>query len=270
MMRLVTVCSVVKAESTSSHDAVDRAGVNEQPLVFVGDFEAAAAWRMFLFNWRLLACVTGVVAAGLIGTEFYIDPSGYLVVLAIAALYWRFGLQNARSVMRSNPRVSYCLVAMAQMILAVSVLTSLTYLATSIGFPLRDTSLLAWDRALGFDFRAYLGLINAYPQSLEILSPAYNSITWQMMAMGVVLPFAGCYRRSGEAICAFALALLVTTCISALVPAIGVYGVLGLNASDFPYFEPNGYMDIMTLCGMRRCCAPAAFMHWPYRGLWES
>jgi hypothetical protein len=49
-----------------------------------------------------------------------------------------------------------------------------------------------------------------------------------------VLPLAGYYRRSTEAICAFTLALVATTCISALVPAIGVYGMLDLYACDFP------------------------------------
>jgi hypothetical protein len=50
----------------------------------------------------------------------------------------------------------------------------------------------------------------------------------------IVLPLAGYYRRSTEAICAFTLALVATTCISALVPAIGVYGMLDLYACDFP------------------------------------
>jgi hypothetical protein len=33
------------------------------------DGEALAAWRLFLFNWRLLASLTGVLVAGLIATE---------------------------------------------------------------------------------------------------------------------------------------------------------------------------------------------------------
>ena len=38
---------------------------------------------------------------------------------------------------------------------------------------------------------------------------------------------------------------MVTTCTSVLVPAIGVYGTLGLTASDFPNFEPQGYYDTL-------------------------
>jgi hypothetical protein len=39
------------------------------------------------------------------------------------------------------------------MILVVSVMISITYMATSAIFPLQDATLLALDRALGFDFR---------------------------------------------------------------------------------------------------------------------
>ena len=66
-----------------------------------------------------------------------------------------------------------------------------------------------------------------------------------MILLGLVLPLTGCYQRGAEAICAYILALLVTTCISAFVPAIGVYHVLGLQASDFPNFEPAGYYDTL-------------------------
>ncbi|MGY8682054.1 phosphatase PAP2 family protein [Bradyrhizobium sp. UFLA05-153] len=63
--------------------------------------------------------------------------------------------------------------------------------------------------------------------------------------MVIVLPLAGCYRRSAEAICAYVIALLATTCISALVPAIGVYQALDLHAADYPHFEPQGYYDTL-------------------------
>jgi hypothetical protein len=66
----------------------------------------------------------------------------------------------------------------------------------------------------------------------------------------IVLPLAGYYRRSTKAICAFTLALVATTCISALVPAIGVYGMLACTpaifpTSDFPNIEPQGYYDTL-------------------------
>jgi hypothetical protein len=213
--------------------------------VSFGDREATAVWDMFRFNWRLLACITGVLIAGLVATEFHIKPSGYLMTFAVGALYLRFGLLNAESPAHRNPRISYSLIATAQMILALSVMTSLTYVATAISFPLRDTLLLAWDRALGLDFRGYLDFINDHPLLISALAFAYTSITWQVLGIIIALPLAGQFRRTGEAICAFALALAATTLISVFVPAIGVYGALGLQASDFPNFEPQGYYDTL-------------------------
>jgi hypothetical protein len=134
------------------------------------------------------------------------------------------------------------------MILALSVMTSLTYLAISTNLPLQDAALLAWDRALGLDFGSYLDFVNARPLLIGPLAVGYAR---QILGIMIVLPLAGYYRRSAEAICAFTLALVATTCISALVPAIGVYGMLDLHASDFRNIEPQGYYDTM-----RRWCAP--------------
>jgi membrane-associated phospholipid phosphatase len=106
-------------------------------------------------------------------------------------------------------------------------------------------ALLAWHRALGLDFRSYLDFVNARPVLIGPLAIGYRSIAWQILGIIIVLPLAGYYRRSAEAICAFTLALVATTCISALVPAIGVYGMLDLCASDFPNIEPQGYYDTL-------------------------
>jgi hypothetical protein len=120
-------------------------------------------------------------------------------------------------------------------------MTTLTYLATAIGLPLQDKLLLAWDLALGLDFRDLLDVVNRHPKLISLLGPIYSSIGWQMMAIALVLPLLGRCRRAAEAMCAFILSLLATTCISALVPAIGVYDVLQLSPTDYPHFDPQGY-----------------------------
>ncbi len=229
--------------------------------------EARAVWSLFLFNWRLLAVISGVVLAWLLATQFYIRPSGYVVAFAVAGIYWRIGLYNARSPARWNPRLAYCLVAIAQLILALVVLSTLTYVATAIGFPLQDQLLLSWDRALGFDFRAYLDFFNAHPLVLLALAPSYSSITWQLIAMTLILPLAGCYRRIGQAICAFMFALLATTIISIFVPAIGVYGTLGLTEADHPYFEPQGYYDTLRDAPLLRAGTLRALDLWKLGGV---
>jgi hypothetical protein len=189
-----------------------------------------------------LAVITGIVVAVLVTTEFRIEPLGYVVMFAIATLYWKFGRRHLNAT-RSNPRVAFCLVAYGQLAFAIAMMTTLTYLTTAIGLPLQDKLLLAWDIALGLDFRKHLDVVNAHPELVRLFAPSYSSITWQLVAMVAALPLLGRYRRIGEAVCAFILSLLITTCISALVPAIGVYDVLHLTPADYPYFDPGGYND---------------------------
>ncbi|WP_426419065.1 phosphatase PAP2 family protein [Bradyrhizobium genosp. A] len=209
------------------------------------DSEVVSAWRLLAFNWKFLACIAGIVLAWLVATRFYVEPSGYLAAFAFAALCSWSALRNARSATPPNPRVFFTLTALAQMTLAVPVMLTLTYVATSISFPLQDAQLLAWDRALGFDFRRFLDFINNHPELIPVLARSYNSISLQMTLLVLLLPLAGCYRRSAEAICAYGFALFATTCISVFVPAIGVYDVLGLGPADLPYFEPMGYYDTL-------------------------
>jgi membrane-associated phospholipid phosphatase len=127
--------------------------------------------------------------------------------------------------------------------------------------------LLSWDRALGFDFRSYLGFVNAHPNILLLLAPSYGSITWQLIAMALILPLAGYYRRIGQAICAFTCALVVTIIISIFVPALGVYGTLGLTAADYPYFEPQGYYDALRDTPLLRAGTHRALDLWKLGGV---
>ena len=202
----------------------------------------AAAWRVFVFNWKLLAVITGTVIALLLTTEFRIEPLGYVLVMTIATLYWKFGRRHLGTT-RWNPRISFCLVTLGQLAFAIAVLTTLTYLATAAAMPLQDKLLLSWDLTLGLDFRTYLDLINRHPEVLRLLGPCYSSITWQLVAVAILLPMLGLYRRIGKAVCAFILSLIATTFISSIVPAIGVYDSLNLSPIDYPHFDPNGYYD---------------------------
>jgi hypothetical protein len=63
----------------SHYGVLSERDVEQTTSVLFDDGDALAAWRLFLFNWRLLASLTGVLVAGLIATEFYIEPAGYLM-----------------------------------------------------------------------------------------------------------------------------------------------------------------------------------------------
>jgi hypothetical protein len=206
--------------------------------------EAAAAWTLFRFNWALLAAVIAVFDLALLFTDFRLRPVGYLVAIAVAALYGVCGYRSATSP-TGQPWVASLLTGIAQIILVLAVMTSLTYIAAAANFPMQDATFLALDRAMGFDFRAYVAFVNDRHLLLGILAFAYRAISWPIVVVVIVLPLAGRYLRTSKYVLALLLALIATTCISMIVPAIGAYGAIGLVPSDYPNFEPQAYYDTL-------------------------
>src|ERR1700749_1133624 len=171
--------------------------------------EASVTWMQFRFNWLLLALALAVFDLCLLLTDFRIRPLGYFIVLAIACVFGVCGHRNALS-FSGKPRALSTLMAFAQTVLMVSVLTSLSYIATAADLPLQDSRLLAADRAIGFDFRAVLAFVNDQVWLIRILAFRYNAIPGQMWLIVLALPLLGYYQRSAEYISAFIVALAVT------------------------------------------------------------
>lgn len=224
------------------------------------DLEAAATWAMFKLNWQIIAGCVIVFGMGFALTDFQVYYRSYLIVFTAAAIYGLVGYYNFKSPQRRNPRIFLPLTATAQITFVIVALMSCSYIAASANLPLRDEALLAYDRSLGFDFRRYLYFVNDRPWLVSVLGRGYGSINWQLPIIVIVLPLAGFGRRVAEFIFAFTLALLATIIISTAVPAIGVYGVLGLTGLDFPNIVegggpnhyPGGYADTLRVAPMLR------------------
>jgi hypothetical protein len=205
--------------------------------------EVAAAWRFLWFNWILLGLMGAALALAIAFTNFSIDLPGLLFSLGFVAVYAGFAHANARSVTRRDPQVMFVLGATAQIVLVTVVMSPLTYVAAAAGFPLQDANLLVVDRALGLDWAAYVAFVNDRPDLAGWLSCGYNMIRWPIFAIPVVLAAGRHYRRTEELTFAFATALIATTIISALVPAIGAYQQVGLDPATLENLNPRAYLD---------------------------
>ena len=86
-------------------------------------------------------------------------------------------------------------------------------------------------------FRSVDGLLASW------LSYGYTMIRWPIFAIPVVLAAVHRYRRIQEFTLALALALIATTIVSALVPAIGVYQQIGLDPAELKSLDPRAYLD---------------------------
>lgn len=202
-----------------------------------------AAWRFFLFNWIITGAMAATLAFSLAVTDFSIGPVGLLIAIGYIGLYAGFAHANARSPTRRDPQVMFVLGGSAQIALTTAALAPLTYVAAAAHFPMQDATLLAIDRALGFDWAAYAGFVDSHPELASWLNCGYGMIGWPIFAIPIILAAMRSYRRIEEFTFAFGLALAATTLISALVPAIGVYQEIGLDPASLTHIDPRAYLD---------------------------
>ncbi|MBR0742247.1 phosphatase PAP2 family protein [Bradyrhizobium liaoningense] len=196
--------------------------------------------RLFQVNWTLIAVVFGGFCLCLLLTDFRIEWSSYLIMFGMAAIYGIIGHLNAGSEAR-NSRIYATLLMLAQFIMMIVLITSLGYIAAAANLPMQEDNLLALDRRLGFDFGAYLKFVSDRPILMSTFTYTYGSIHRQLVVLMLILPLFGHHRRAAEFALAFAIALIVTTIISALTPAIGAYHALGIQPADYPNFDPVVY-----------------------------
>jgi hypothetical protein len=206
-------------------------------------WEVEAAWRSFRLNWIPLAAISAALALSESLTDFSIDLPGLVFSLGFVAIYAWFAHGNARSAKRRDPQVMFVLGGTAQIVLVTVVMAPLTYVAAAAKFPLQDANLLLMDRALGLDWAGYVAFVNDRPLLATWLSYGYTMIRWPLFAIPVVLAAVHRYLRIAEFTLAFALALIATTVISALVPAIGVYQEIGLDPATLTNLDPRAYLD---------------------------
>jgi PAP2 superfamily len=211
--------------------------------------DVQGAWRLLRLNWILLAAMAAALGLGVAFTGFSIDLPGLLFSLGFVAVYAGFAHANARSPKRRDPQVMFVLGGTAQIVLVTVVMAPLTYVAGSANLPLQDANLLAIDRALGLDWEAYVRYVNDHPVLATWLSYGYTMIRWPIFAIPVVLAAAHRYRRIEEFTFAFAFSLIVTTVLSMLVPAYGVYQQIGLDPATLVNLDPRAYLDTVRDLG---------------------
>ncbi len=205
--------------------------------------EIEAAWRYLLFNWIVVGALALTLAFSLLVTDFSIAPLGLLIAIGYVGIYAGFAHANARSPRRRDPQVVFVLGSTAQIVLITAVMAPMTYVAAATNFPMQDSALLAADRALGFDWAAYVHFVDGRPGLASWLNVGYGMIGWPLFAIPVVLAARHRYRRIEEFTFAFGIALATTTIISALVPAIGVYQQIGLDPGSLKNINPAAYLD---------------------------
>lgn len=186
--------------------------------------------------WAILAAVATADLAAAVFGDFQIAWRSFALpaaaVLAMALGGWFYSRR------RPDPRLAMALHGTAQVVAFSAVAAPLSYVGASAGWPLQDEMLAAADRALGLDWLALLGWMNAQPRLHSIFALAYLSITVQATATVLALGFFGHYARLKTFVLAFMLAALLAIAIAAAVPAQGVWGHLGITPADHAAIAP--------------------------------
>jgi PAP2 superfamily len=203
----------------------------------------SAAWLLLAVLLMLVAGVAWVAPMGF-------DPVGAAtLVLACAAL----GAVTLfyRSV-RRDPALATMCVALMQMLLFSAIGSILSYLLARHGGSLWDDRFIDWDRALGFDFLAYVRWVDRSALAAATLRFAYASLIPQIIAIVLVFGFTRRLEPLRSAMLAAMLCGTVTILLSPLFPATGNYVHLGLHATDFQRLDPaHAYAELVHIRALR-------------------
>jgi membrane-associated phospholipid phosphatase len=186
--------------------------------------------------WGAIAATATVVfAASLIGT-FQIGWASFLKaglacsLLIAAGWFYR--------TVRKDPLPAAALTSTVQIITFAMAAAPLSYIAASAALPLWDTTFVAWDLHLGFDWLALLAVMNAHPALHVMFAFPYSSFALQTTVVAVALAVTGHSLRLRVFIMSFVFTTLVTIAISTVMPAQGAWGHLHLSMQDYPAITP--------------------------------
>lgn len=200
------------------------------------------------FTWYLIAAMAALTFCGLALTGLRVDfvsrPILLLPFAVLAATQWFYGS------VRPDARLQNFAEGCTQLLLVLLLGTVLSYAAAAAPIPFQDSVLLAVDRALGFDRKAYIAFFDAIPWLYNTVTLSYFAFMPQFVVVLLVLFAAKQPGRLQQFVFAAGLALFVTDLISVLTPSITtIYLDLGLPVgAEIP---AHRYTPLPTLQALR-------------------
>jgi hypothetical protein len=190
-------------------------------------------WRRYLYGWAIVSLIllidvtwlhlsnhsvrlAGVEAAGkAVGILFCI----VVVLRAIQRIprYEPIAVKLRYAVVSET--VAWC----ALLLCFVSSTCILSYLCVSINAPLVDSSLVRFDRALGFDWPAVYRWVQSHHEVQRILAFAYVSGEWQLIAIPFILGLSGRCEDLSDFFFLLVLSSILLLIISTPFPATSAF-----------------------------------------------
>ncbi|MDP4021920.1 phosphatase PAP2 family protein [Methylobacterium sp. NEAU 140] len=122
------------------------------------------------------------------------------------------------------------LVVPVETFVAVVVILDITLIlpwqAQAFALPLVDDLIRTLDLAVGFDHVAWMAWLNRRPDIVQVFTICYKSMIPQTIVIIVLCLVTGRVRRLDSYLCAFVLAIFLTSAVSILLPTRGIVAIL--------------------------------------------
>jgi len=208
-----------------------------------GDVLQAAAWGLIGI---IVVAIVVWMSAGRFTFDWRSAELPLLACLTLGLLTWIYSYR------RPDNRIATSLTCVIQLVAFTAAGEMLSYLVASTGRPLWDSTLYAWDNALGLDWRAYLAFINERPWLGICYTLAYQSLLPQIAIAVIALGFGGHLHACRRCVTAVILSGLVSILISGAMPAFAMFAYLGLQPQDYPNLHPAAaFVHVAPLLALR-------------------
>lgn len=171
--------------------------------------------------WLLLAAliVVDIVWAVACGFTIVASPAKIGVCVVGFAIVMALALGKIRLSPESNAMISCAF----YMIVFTNAAAVLSYMMTSLNYPLLDAEFAKIDEAMGFDWVALLCWMNEAPLIGWTLTAAYNTSIPQFLLAVLILAYVQQFKQLFEYVGLFGVTALAIVILSGFLPAAGAY-----------------------------------------------
>jgi hypothetical protein len=186
-------------------------------------------WSRYIFGWIIVGVILIIDVTWLFMSHYSVQMGGIITSLKVVGflLCWAVGFRGLTLIPRYKlltKKLRYAEVSeTASWFMLLSCFTSVayvgSYLSVTVNAPLVDTSLVLFDRTLGFDWVSVYHWVHSHPIFKHILELAYESMVWQMVAVPAILGLMRRQDNLSEFVQHIMLSSILLLIISTLFPA---------------------------------------------------
>jgi membrane-associated phospholipid phosphatase len=234
------------AQSTVTTDLSGDKSVSSFPRLLdrwflLGAYGPRARFHMIM-AWSVLGCFVAAEALWLTLSPLHFSENNWTgpvrLVLFLPVAFGLCGLianrladatdRIGRGLREGGRRVELFAVASLVFTVLPSVIVTYCYLGTAAALPLQDAHLAAIDRALGFDWPAFVVFVNSSPLASWLLADAYRSTAYMLVGTLLWLCASGQGARLAE--------FLSLSCLTFIGIAIGM--MIWPAEGAYAYYNP--------------------------------